>query len=162
MTTAAGVLTLTAGVGCGLVGGVFFAFSSFVMPALKRLPTVDGVAAMQSINVTAVTPPLMTALFGTAVIALIVPLVVWRTGADSGVLALVCVAAGLYLLGSIGVTAGANVPLNNQLAGLTASAVSDTTWTDWVRAWTTRNHIRAVASLAAAAAYGAALLRSAT
>ena len=161
MTTAAGVLTATAGIGCALVGGVFFAFSSFVMPALKRLPTADGVAAMQSINVTAVTPPLMTALFGTAVIVVIVPLVSWPTGADTTVFVLVCVAAGLYLVGSIGVTAGANVPLNNQLAALTASAVTDPAWADWVRAWTARNHIRAVAAVAAAATYGAALLRSA-
>lgn len=162
MSTAAGILTATAGIGCGLVGGVFFAFSSFVMPALERLPTVNGVAAMQSINVTAVTPALMTALFGTAVVAVLVPVVAWRTGADAPVLALVCIAAGLYLLGSIGVTAGANVPLNNQLAAMTASAVSDKAWTEWVRAWTTRNHIRAIAALAAAATYGAALLRSAT
>ena len=32
------VLTLVAALGCALVGGVFFAFSSFVMKALGRLP----------------------------------------------------------------------------------------------------------------------------
>jgi len=31
-------LTLFAALGCGLVGGVFFAFSTFVMKALSRLP----------------------------------------------------------------------------------------------------------------------------
>jgi hypothetical protein len=36
--------------------GVFFAFSSFVMAALRRLPAAQGIAAMQSIHVTAVTP----------------------------------------------------------------------------------------------------------
>ena len=30
--------TLATALGCGLVAGVFFAFSTFVMPALKRLP----------------------------------------------------------------------------------------------------------------------------
>ena len=36
------VLAVVTAVGCGLVGGVFFAFSSFVMPALKRLPPAEG------------------------------------------------------------------------------------------------------------------------
>ena len=58
--------TLVTALGCGLIAGAFFAFSTFVMPALKRLPTGGGIAAMQSINVLAVTPVFMTALFGTA------------------------------------------------------------------------------------------------
>jgi uncharacterized membrane protein len=58
--------TLATALGCGLVAGVFFAFSTFVMPALKRLPPAHGIAAMQSINTVAVTPAFMTALFGTA------------------------------------------------------------------------------------------------
>ncbi len=35
---------------CGLVAGVFFAFSTFVMSGLARLPPADGIRAMQSIN----------------------------------------------------------------------------------------------------------------
>jgi len=34
-----------------LIGGVFFAFSTFVMKALVRVPAVPGIAAMQSINI---------------------------------------------------------------------------------------------------------------
>jgi uncharacterized membrane protein len=44
-------LTLFSALGCGLIGGVFFAFPSFVMNALARLPAAQGIAAMQSINV---------------------------------------------------------------------------------------------------------------
>jgi hypothetical protein len=47
-------LTLIAAVGCGLVAGVFFAFSSFVMNALARLQPAQGVAAMQAINLAAI------------------------------------------------------------------------------------------------------------
>ena len=39
------VLTLVTALGCGLVGGIFFAFSSFVMRALTRLPPAQGIAA---------------------------------------------------------------------------------------------------------------------
>lgn len=50
------------------MAGVFFDFSAFVMPALKRLKPAESVAAMQSINVAAVTPAFVTALFGTAAV----------------------------------------------------------------------------------------------
>ncbi len=58
--------TLVTALGCGLVAGVFFAFSTFVMAALRRLKPEEGIAAMQSINIRVVTPFFMTALFGTA------------------------------------------------------------------------------------------------
>jgi uncharacterized membrane protein len=41
-----------------VVAGVFFAFSAFVMRALARLLAPQGIAAMQAINVVAVTPAL--------------------------------------------------------------------------------------------------------
>jgi hypothetical protein len=43
-------LTLVSALGCGLMAGDFFAFSTFLMKALARLPTAQGIAAMQSIN----------------------------------------------------------------------------------------------------------------
>ena len=61
-------MTAVTAIACAVVGGVFFAFSSFVMAALRRLPAEQGIAAMQSINVLAVTPVFMTALFGTALL----------------------------------------------------------------------------------------------
>ena len=67
--------TLVTALGCGLIAGVFFAFSTFVMPALKRLKPEEGIAAMQSINILAVTPVFMAVLFGTAAACL--GLVVW-------------------------------------------------------------------------------------
>jgi uncharacterized membrane protein len=35
--------------GSALIGGIYFAFSSFVMKALARMPSAEGIAAMQSI-----------------------------------------------------------------------------------------------------------------
>ena len=49
-------LTLCAALGCGLMAGVFFAFSAFIMKALTRLPPRDGIAAMQSMNVAVLNP----------------------------------------------------------------------------------------------------------
>ena len=49
-------LALLTAVGCGLMAGLFFAFSNFVMKALVRLPSEQGMAAMQHINVTVINP----------------------------------------------------------------------------------------------------------
>jgi uncharacterized membrane protein len=54
-------LTLFAALGCGLIAGVFFAFSAFVMKALGRLPPAEGIAAMQSINIAVINPVFLTA-----------------------------------------------------------------------------------------------------
>ncbi len=59
-------LTFISALGCGLIAGVFFTFSAFVMKALARLPSAQGIAAMQSINVVVINPLFMVALFGTA------------------------------------------------------------------------------------------------
>ena len=56
--------------GSALVGGIFFAFSSFVMKALARVPAAEGIAAMQSINVVVLNPSFLSAFIGTAVLSL--------------------------------------------------------------------------------------------
>lgn len=48
------LLTAVAALGSGLVAGIFFAFSNFVMKALARVPPAQGIGAMQSINVAVV------------------------------------------------------------------------------------------------------------
>jgi uncharacterized membrane protein len=61
------ILTLLSALGSGLIAGVFFAFSTFVMRALGRLPPHEGIAAMQSINIVVINPWFMTAFLGTVV-----------------------------------------------------------------------------------------------
>ena len=50
------ILEIIAIVGSGLTAGVFYAFSTFVMAALARMPPEQGIAAMNSINVTVINP----------------------------------------------------------------------------------------------------------
>lgn len=142
---------LATALGCGLVAGIFFAFSSFVMPALRRLPAAEGVAAMQSINVLAVTPVFMTALFGTAAACL--GLAVWAVLSLGGTpLVLVLVGCVLYLVGTIGVTMVCNVPLNNRLEKLhPGDAGAAGFWEEYLTKWTAWNHVRTAAALIAAA-----------
>jgi uncharacterized membrane protein len=58
---------LLAALGCGLVAGIFFAFSTFVMKALAQLEPKEGIAAMQWINITVINPWFMTVFLGTAI-----------------------------------------------------------------------------------------------
>ncbi len=65
--------------GSALVGGVFFAFSSFVMKALARVPSSEGIGAMQSINVDVINPSFLGAFMGTALLSLGVVVLVLLT-----------------------------------------------------------------------------------
>jgi uncharacterized membrane protein len=146
-------LKLLTVLGCGLVSGVFFAFSTFVMPALARLQPPQGIAAMQSINVTAINPLFMTALFGTALACtflVISSLFKWQ---QSGAVHLV-VGSLLYLVGTIGVTIACNVPLNDALAIVPPdSAEGATLWARYLTNWTFWNHVRTVSALVATALF---------
>jgi len=152
VSTGLRALTIAAALGCGTVGGVFFAFSAFVLRALARLPAPQGIAAMQSINVTAVRPPLMIALFGTAAACVALVGAAVRSWGDRSALLLVA-GSVVYLVGAVGLTAGYHVPRNDRLARLDPGGVGAAEhWEGYVRGWARWNHVRAVSSLAAAGA----------
>lgn len=143
--------------GCGLVAGVFFAFSTFVMKALGRLPAPHGIAAMQSINIVVINAWFMTALFGTALLCAIVFAAALRGWQDPAAPALLAGSA-LYLAGTILVTMLFNVPRNNALAAAEPSTLEAAAlWRGYLSSWTFWNHVRTVAALAAAALFIIAL-----
>ena len=150
-------LTLVAALGCALNAGVFFTFSSFVMKALARLQPAQGIAAMQSINVAAISFAFMLALFGTA--AACVALAVWALADWNDSFGPYLLAgSALYLVGTIGLTITYHVPRNDALARVEPQrAEAAGRWTRYVADWTRWNHVRAAAALAAAAALTVAL-----
>jgi uncharacterized membrane protein len=157
MASALVVLTFAAAIGCGLNAGFFFAFSTTVMPALRRRPAAEGIAAMQTINVVVINPLFMTVLFGTALAslaAIVGALVDWDGSYGPYLLA----GGALYLVGVIGVTMAANVPRNNALARLDAeSAEAAGQWARYLAEWTAWNHVRTVAPLVALGLFVAAI-----
>ena len=146
-------LLLIAALGSGLIAGVFFAFSSFVMGALGRLPAPQGIAAMQSINIVVINPVFMVVFLGTALLAAY--LAFWAGTHWSDPRALwAMIGALVYIVGSVGVTMAFNVPLNNALATISPSgpeAASD--WKAYSATWTLWNSVRGFASLGTAAAF---------
>lgn len=146
-------LTFTAAIGCGLIAGVFFAFSTFVMPALARLQPSQGITAMQSINITAINPLFMLALFGTAVACLFILISTLLHWHRSGTIYL-SIGSLLYLVGTILVTMLGNVPLNNALAKVEPDSIEGATlWAKYLTDWTFWNHVRTLADLAASAMF---------
>ena len=63
------IASILGAVGSGLIGGVFFAFSTFIMQALARMPAAQGIAAMQHINVTVLNPWFLGVFMGTGLIS---------------------------------------------------------------------------------------------
>src|ERR1700736_5611592 len=143
-------MTVLAAVGSGLMAGLLFAFSIFVMKALTRLPPEQGMAAMQLINVTIINPMFFLLFLGTAVLCVVLTLYAARQQ-QSTTTVLLLVGAVLYLVGTVGVTMVFNVPLNNALAGSKAAvSVAPDVWPSYVKVWLVWNHLRAICSFAAA------------
>lgn len=150
------LLLVSATTGAGLVGGIFFAFSNFVIPALAQQPDTNGARAMQSINVTVLNPLFFAVFFGTGIIALVVAVATPNAWSAPGAF-LSWIAAALYLFGTLGVTIVFNVPLNDRLASVAPESNLSQTWNHYLRAWTWWNHVRTIAALMAAALFALAI-----
>jgi uncharacterized membrane protein len=150
------LLLVSATTGAGLVGGIFFAFSNFVMPALAQQPGTNGARAMQTINVTVLNPLFFVVFFGTGLVALGVAIATPNVGSAPGAF-LAWIGTALYLFGTLGVTMVFNVPLNDRLASAATEGSLSETWSHFLPAWTWWNHVRTIAAVLAAAFFAAAI-----
>jgi len=146
-------LTFVMALGCGLIAGLFFAFSVAVMKALARLPAAGGIAAMQSINSAILNPLFLSVFLGTAVgCALLILTALMRWPSPGSVYLLV--GGVLYLIGSLLVTIRCNVPKNETLASIApADPDGANLWVGYLASWTIWNHVRTVASLASSSSF---------
>jgi uncharacterized membrane protein len=146
------ISTLVAALGTGVMSGVFFAFSSFVMKALAVLPVPQGITAMQAINTAAINPVFLAVFLGN--VLLCTPLAIyclasWHQRGTTWIL----LGSLLYLVAGVLTTVVFNVPLNSALAQVDpVSEDSAMMWSHYLATWSAWNHVRAVGSLFAAAA----------
>lgn len=151
------LLTFLAVLGSGLMAGVFFAFSTFVMKALGQLPSPQGIAAMKAINVTVLNPWFFLVFFGTVPVSLLVAGLALRYGSGPSQW-LLFAGSALYVIGCFAVTVAFNVPLNDQLAAAVPDApASQSLWGHYLTHWTFWNHVRTVAPILAVACFVIAL-----
>jgi uncharacterized membrane protein len=144
--------------GCALMGGLYFAFSAFIMRALQE-SGMAGVSAMNAINRVILRSAFMPLFFGTTLASGALA-VIASIHADMP-RAIFTIAGGvLYVAGMTGVTMFFNVPLNNALQNVSAESRTGTAiWNDYLRRWTRWNHVRTVSCLGAAALFLVTLLR---
>ena len=151
-------VTISAIVGSGVVGGIVFAFSTFVMRALSQMPTSAGIVAMQRINVTIINPLFMLVFLGTPVASVYLAIVGVIDLSEPG-FAYLLAGSTVYIVGLLLVTMAFNVPRNDALATVDPeSQQASTAWSKYIREWTAWNHVRTVSALGSTVLFSLGLL----
>lgn len=129
----------------GLMAGVYFTFSAFVMRALDVIGRPAGMLAMQSINKVIVRSSFLPLFFGSTLAAAVLAVIALLDTEQAGALYLLTGSA-TYVIGMFVVTLAGNVPLNNALdAADPASAEGEAMWQRYMSRWVAWNHVRTVA-----------------
>lgn len=134
----------------GLVGGVFQAFSDFVMRGLLAARPDVGIEAMQAINRKVYDSVFLPMLMGGG--PLLIGLALWALiTAEGGAPLWLALAAAIYIASVLLVTMVRNVPMNQRLDGMAATSPEAAEyWHHYGTVWTRLNHIRTAGSVATA------------
>lgn len=140
-------------IACGLVAGVFLTFSDFVMKSLAATDTAGGIQAMQNINEKVMPTLFMVLLLGISAAAPVLGVYAYLSVPFPSAVWIIagCLA---YCFGVFLVTVIFNVPMNNRLARLQNTAPEAAVyWRHYLRRWSAWNHVRTLASGAAAVCF---------
>jgi uncharacterized membrane protein len=141
------VLLWTAALSSGLIAGIYFAFSVFIMQAFGKINSAHSIAAMNSINKMILRSLFMPLFFGSSIISLgliIAAIIHWGEAGTT----LTLIAGLVYFIGMFIITVAFNVPLNNLLAKTEPdSNNAQQVWSHYLNNWTRWNHLRTVSSL---------------
>ncbi len=131
----------------GIMAGVYFSFSVFVMKALAELPEQEGARAMNKINDVIVNTLFLPLFFISSLWHL--GLAVWAIAHWQGAQSLLLIASAiLYIGGMFAITAFGNVPLNNRLKESSNNPKElANCWRKYLRSWHGLNHIRSVSCI---------------
>ena len=133
-------------IGCGLIAGLYFAFSTFIMTALGRIGQAPGIMAMNAINAVIVQSSFMPLFLGTTLASLLLAIAGLLRWDDPGAAAMLAGGA-LYVIGMFVCTIVFNVPLNNALAAVDpAGPEAASLWARYLSDWTLWNHVRTISS----------------
>jgi uncharacterized membrane protein len=150
-------LTLFSALGCALMTGVFFAFSTFVMKGLNQIPANESISAFNSINVMVTRSLFGAAFMITPLLCMFTMIVaVWKWQSPAGIYIL---AGGIiYVVCGLLVTIFFNIPLNDALATVAPNDPNNANlWRNFYDPWMFWNHVRTIGSLGATTAFIIAL-----
>ena len=128
----------------GFIGGVYFAFSFFVMHSLKKINHLEAIRIMNSINSVILKSPFMLLFFFSLFIAVTLflkNLILFKIIYNQFLSSLIFL-GGMFLC-----TAIKNVPLNKKLASFNFNDPScdpEIDWDYYYKNWIKWNHIRTV------------------
>lgn len=142
-----------------IVGGVFSAFSEFIMAALLKAAPACGIEAMQHINRSVIPTQFVAGILLIAPASVLLAAYSVNTVEGAALWALVA-APFVYVPSVFLMTIIGNVPMNNRLDRLDhASPEAEVYWLRYGRDWTRLNHVRTLGSVVTAMLYvGAAVL----
>ncbi|GAA1996315.1 hypothetical protein GCM10009799_23690 [Nocardiopsis rhodophaea] len=146
--TLRGIALMAAALTTGLVAGLFYAFSTSVMPGLGRAEDRTFVDAMQRINVAILNGWFALAFGGAPVLMIAAAAVQLGAGGRTAVLSWIVAALVLYAAMLV-ITFAINIPLNNQLDAAGApKQIDDATSVrrQFEATWVRWNIVRAVVS----------------
>jgi uncharacterized membrane protein len=148
------IATTAAAVSLAAVGGVFYAFSTFVMKGLDRTEPAEAITAMHGLNAEAqANAPFLALFVGSALLAAGVGVAAALRLSTPG--APYVLAGAVLGLVAFVVTMAFNVPLNNRIDAVDPSGLSTAEalreWQGYLAPWTAWNHVRTVAPLAGSA-----------
>lgn len=138
--------TVVGATGSAVIGGLLFAFSTAVMPALREQTASEGMRAMQHVNRLIQNPLFLLVFVGTALVCLALAIATLFADQPNG--ALRAIGALLYVVGAFGVTAAVNVPLNNNLDRHRDDEAGQAYWAEFLAKWLPWNHLRVVMAVA--------------
>ena len=141
------------------IGGIFLAFSDFIMRSFDLVKSQAGIETMQVLNVEIMRSVFMVLFMGLAILSLVI--IIYAAVNLGGTARLLLIGAGLsYIVGVFVVTAAGNVPLNNQLAALSpATSQALGFWKEaYMTRWVALNSLRTAACFLASGLTLAALV----
>ncbi|GAB5454005.1 MAG: DUF1772 domain-containing protein [Henriciella sp.] len=136
-----------------VIGGVFSAFSEFIMSALMRTSSEGGIEAMQQINHTVIKTQFVVGIL--AIAGASIAFAFYGNAAFEGTAKRAVILAPIVYIPSVFLmTIFGNVPMNNKLESLPhTSREAEAYWPTYGRDWTRLNHARTLGSVATSVIY---------
>ena len=136
-------ILLMAIIACAAVAGFFYAYACSVMYGLNDSAPTVALEAMQGINRTVRNPIFALSFFGTALLLPLAAALTFVAGSKKAG-AVLAISAIVYFGGGFVLTMAINVPMNNALAMVDVSTLTDPAkaWADYEGPWSFWNWTR--------------------
>lgn len=146
-------LSLFLAIWSAVIGGVFSAFSEFIMRGLLLTAPAGGIEAMQNINRTVLRSQFVAGIL--VITPMSIAIGIYASSDLDGAAKLALIAAPLVYVPTVFLmTLFGNVPMNRQLERLDPhSAEAAIYWQTYGRRWTRLNHVRTFGSVLTAGFY---------